>query len=298
MADIFQLVGTVPAEFRFEKRPGSLRQISVGNRLTVWGINDASDVFEFNRDTGVFEPRSQTVPGGKLELVSAAQGGGVWGINASSDVFQLDLDTKLFQQVPGLKLRIIRAGGTGGAWGINADSDVFTLENLTFQKIDDIKLNIISVGPHCNPWGINADSDVFRWHVELDQPVFLPVPGQKLTSIAVGDDAPFDTPPFAEVWGLNVRPPNGVITLHDIFHFDPDFTTTPTSGLFFQKAGELLMIAASVDAGVWGINAFHDVFFFNGVADQFQPVPGQQLDAIAVGSDDVWGLSTFVPPPH
>jgi len=81
VADIFQFDGT-----RFVQRPESLRQISVGNSRSVWGINDTSDIFTFNPDTRAFEQ----VPG-KLELVRAGQTGEVWGINANSDIFQLNL---------------------------------------------------------------------------------------------------------------------------------------------------------------------------------------------------------------
>jgi Tectonin domain len=113
----------------------------------------------------------------------------------------------------------------------------------------------------------------------------------------IGDDAPLDTPPTAQVWGLNVRPrnPGDLFTFHDIFRFDL------ASGLFNQIPGELMIIAASA-GDVWGINAFHNVFRFDPQARNFTgafvQVPGQQLDAIAVGTNDVCGLSASQPPLH
>src|SRR5262249_599288 len=157
------------------------------------------------------------------------------GINASSDIFELNFRTNLFEQVPG-KLRNIAVASAGFAWGINADSDIFLFEDKINKQIPG-KLNIISVGPHANAWGINANFDIFRSDVNTS--LFNQVPG-KLTSIVVGDDAPLDTPPTAQVWGLNVRPqnPGDLITLHDIFRFNLD------SGLFEQIPGELMIIAA------------------------------------------------------
>jgi hypothetical protein len=140
---------------------------------------------------------------GKLELVRVGQTGEVWGINANSDIFQLNFRTRLFEQVPG-KLRNIAVASGGFAWGINANSDIFLFENRINKQIPG-KLNIISVGPHGNAWGINANFDIFRSDVNTS--LFHQVPG-KLTSIVVGDDAPLDTPPTAQVWGLNVRPRN------------------------------------------------------------------------------------------
>ena len=94
---------------------------------------------------------------------------------------------------------------------------------------------------------------------------------------------------------MRPRQPGDLFTFHDIFRFDL------ASGLFDQVPGELMIIAASA-GDVWGINAFHDVFRFDPQAQNFRgafvAVPGQQLDAIAVGTSDVWGLSTSQPPPH
>jgi hypothetical protein len=280
MADIFRFDGT-----RFVRVPGSLRQIAVGSSTAVWGVNDDSDIFKFNLNTGFFEQ----VPG-KLQFVRVGQTGEVWGLNANSDIFQLNSSTGLFDQVPG-KLHDIEVAAGGFAWGINANSDIFIFENKINKQIPG-KLEIISVGPHGNPWGINASSDIFR--LNPDSFLFEQVPG-KLTTITVGDDAPLEN--FAQVWGLNVRPrnPGDLFTFHDIFRFDL------ASGLFEQVPGELMIIAASAE-DIWGINAFHDVFRFDPQARNFQgafePVPGQQLDAIAVGINGVWGLSGSQPPPH
>jgi len=278
MADIFRFNGS-----RFVRVAGSLRQISVGNSRSVWGINDAFDIFTFNPQRASFEQ----VPG-KLTLVRAGQTGEVWGLNSNADIFRFDFRTRLFQQVPG-KLRDLAVASGGFAWGLNANDDIFLFENSINKQIPG-KLKSISVGPHGNAWGINANSDIFRSDVITS--LFRQVEG-KLTSIVVGDDAPLDVPPNAQVWGLNVRPrsPGDLFTFHDIFRFHLE------SGFFEQVPGELMIIAASA-GNVWGINAFHDVFRFDTQAQRFFAVPGQQLDAIAVGTDDVWGLSSPQPSPH
>jgi Tectonin domain len=284
MANIFRFNGT-----RFNQVPGSLRQISAGNAMTVWGINDDDQLFRFNTTTNVFD----NVPvSADIASVSVSQTGDVWILTTDQEIIRLNGITGSLESVPGELRQIVAASG-GFAWGLNASSDIFLFENMLNKQIAG-KLEIISTGPAGNAWGLNSKSDIF--FSDPDTSLFSQVPG-KLTSISVGEFFPQDN--VVQVWGLNERPqPEGsLIREHDIFRLllRPDGTLE-----FIKVPGELMIISAAA-SDVWGINAFHDVFRWNpqasGFAGRFDPIPGQQLDAISVGSNTVWGLSNpFVPP--
>lgn len=283
--DIFRFNGQ-----GFDQVPGGLRQIAVGNQNAVWGINDDARLFRFNNNTNVFD---QVPISADAQSVSVGQTGEVWILTTDFEILRLNSTTGSLEDVPG-ELRRVAAASGGFAWGIDTSSDIFLFENATNQQIPG-KLEIISTGPAGNAFGINANSDIFFSDPDTSQ--FSQVPG-KLTSISVGEFFPQNNQ--VQVWGLNPRPqpPDSLIQEHDIFRL----SLHPGGILeFVQVPGELMVISAAA-GDVWGINALHEVFRWNpqanGFAGGFDSVPGQQLDAISVGSDAVWGLSTPVIPPR
>jgi hypothetical protein len=284
MADVFRFNGT-----GFERIPGSLRQISAGTADAVWGVNDQDQLFRFNTASRVFD---QVQVASDIASVSVGQTGEAWMVTTDLEIIRLNSITGSLEDIPG-ELRQIAAASGGFAWGLDRESNVFLLENAISKQIPGTLQNI-ATGPTGNAWGLAANSSIFFSDPDTSQ--LRPVPGS-LSSICVGEFFPVDN--VVQVWGLNPRPrpPGNLIQEHDIFRLvrHPDGTTAGALE-FVLVPGELMVIAAAAE-DVWGINAFHDVFRWNPQRGAFDPIPGQQLDAISVGNGTVWGLSApFTPP--
>jgi len=285
MTDIFRFNGT-----GFDQIPGSLRQISAGKADAVWGVNDDAQLFRFNTASGVFD----RVPvSADIASVSVGQTGEAWMLTTDLEIIRLNPTSGSLEGIPG-ELRQIAAASGGFAWGLDRDSNVFLLENAISKQIPGT-LQIISTGPTGNAWGLSANSGIFFSDSETSQ--LQPIPGN-LSSISVGEFFPLDN--RVQVWGLNPRPqpPGSLIQEHDIFQLVRHPDGTPNGALeFLPVPGELMVIAAAAE-DVWGINAFHNVFRWNPQSRIFDPIPGQQLDALSVGNETVWGLSNPVTPPR
>ena len=287
MADIFRYDGQ-----RFVQVPGSLRQIVAGNAQAVWGVNDDNQLFRYNSATNVFD----RVPvSADIRSVSVGQTGEAWMLTTDMEIIRLKPATNSLEGVPGALLHIAAASG-GFAWGLDSNSNILLYENKISKQIPG-KLAIISTGPVGNAWGLNANSDVFFSDPDTSSR-FLPFT-EKFSSISVGEFSPVDN--FAQVWGLKPRPqrPDILIREHDVFRL----VRQPNGKFeFAQVPGAELMVVSAAASDVWGINAFHKVFQWNpqatGFLGAFEQRTEQQLNAISVGNNAVWGLVNHLAPPR
>jgi hypothetical protein len=102
----------------WDKKVGSVTQISVGADGTLWAINrpDSNRVLRW---TGSSWDAS---PGAGKVFVSVGSADNIWTLDSSDNVFKWNGSS--WQQMPG-KLRNIAAAGDGTVWGLDASGSVF-----------------------------------------------------------------------------------------------------------------------------------------------------------------------------
>ena len=119
---------------------------------------------------------------------------------------------------------------------------------------------------------------------------FRKLEGITLDKISTGGAFPLRNE--LQVWGLKRKDDVGPIILHEIFRAVKN-VSNPDLFEFHKVDGELLMVFAGnpEDGSVWGINAFHEIFQFDGNAFVRRDDRKQWID-VSVGRDTVWALAS------
>jgi Tectonin domain len=280
--------------------PGSLQQVSVGGDGTVWGINAAGLIFQYNSAS-----QSWVQVPGFLTQIAVGSNGSVWGLNPAGLIYRWDVNRQNWTPVSGT-LAQITVGSDGDVWGLNS-ADLIYHWSPSGQNWVQIPgtLKQIAVGFNGAVWGINSAGLVYRFNPGLQ--AFVPVAGS-LTQIAVGSDG--------VVWGLSGQSIYrfnsltqqfehisgglthiavgsggnvwGVNSGNLIYRFD-----TPSQS-WVNVPGTLTQIAAGANGSVWGLNSSNAIYSFNQPLTSsqiFHPVPGAMLTQIAAGIDgNAWGI--------
>jgi len=127
----------------WDKRRGKLKQISVGNREHIWGVNAHDKIYKWN---GTDHRWMQKTPNSSLRPISVGSDGEVWGINKEGCVYRWDKKKGTLRQ--------ILVGSAAYIWGVNAEDNVYhwdTRQNAWTQMPG--KLKHISVGSDGEVWG-------------------------------------------------------------------------------------------------------------------------------------------------
>jgi sugar lactone lactonase YvrE len=252
------LSGTGNAVF-FTQVPGALSQISVGGDGTLWGLNSAGEVFEFNSSN-----QSWTWIPGSLSRIVVGSNNAVWGLNATQQIYARDMTKQAWKAIPGA-LAQLAIGCDGDVWGLNAAGSIYHFDapSGNWQQIPGA-LARLAVGSDGAVWGLNAGGSIYRYSVATH--TFSPVPGF-LTQISVGADG--------DAWGLNNQ---------SIYHFDR------LTQAWVPMAGALSYLAVGSGGNVYGLNAANQICEYNPQSQTCTWIPGA-LAQIAVGGNGVlWGL--------
>jgi tectonin-like protein len=289
MADIFRFENGT-----FVKKPGSLRQISVGNAQVVWGVNDDSSVFTWDGEAFqiVIGRPGHATP--QLRLVRVAENGdAIWGIDTKGGlVFRSDKGFVPVQTDGPQEFQNV-APGSSSAWAITASATYLVEKDGIFKKFS-LPLRVISCGDDSNAWAVNAQGEVFFF--DVDRARFQKVEGITFSSVAAGASVPNPVQGGVQVFGLKPRDnPNSVIQEHDIFRaFLTGDLERPFAFTQIPHCELMTVSAGSKDA--WGINALHEIFQFDPEAENrngafIKRDSRDQWISVAVGAGEVWALA-------
>lgn len=280
--------------------PGSLQQVSVGADGSVWGINAAGLIYQYNSTS-----QSWVQVPGYLTQIAVGGDGSVWGLNPAGLIYRWDPNRKDWTPVSGT-LAQISVGSDGDVWGLNSANLIYHWNPSTQNWVEiPGALKQIAVGFNGAVWGINSAGLIYRFNPGLN--AFVPVPGN-LTQIAVGSDG--------VVWGLSGQGIYRFNSLRQQFEQIPGSLTHIAvgsggnvwginSGNFIYRfdtssqswvnvPGRLTQIAAGANGSVWGLNSSNAIYSFNQPlmpTQIFHPVPGATLTQIATGIDgSAWGI--------
>jgi hypothetical protein len=246
--------------------PGTLSHISVGDSTTIWGVNSADKVYEYNNDGGW-----TNVPG-SLTQVAVGTDGTVWGINSSGQTYQYQSSTNNWTNVPGT-LTSISVGGKDLVWGLNSSGYIYRYDPAT-KVWDQVvgTLSQISVASDGTIVGLNA-GELYFFEPILQQ--FIGIPG------VIG------APPLSQVVAGFGAAVFAVDTSGNAYQFDVLNQQLKTI------RGTLTEIAVGSTYSVYGVNSAQVAYEFSTTTGLWTELPGAALTQIAVSPDGtVWGLSS------
>jgi len=158
-------------DWEFEKMPGALKDISVGNKNLIWGIQRDGTVVSWDIINEKWTPIPNDL---KLEKVCVAIDGTVWGITPANVTPKKRIrrwisKTKKWQVVDG-GIQQISVGNkqNKNVWAINLQGKVFNnpryrRRRWTWSKVPG-KLKQLSVGIDGYVWGINTSNIIYQWN--------------------------------------------------------------------------------------------------------------------------------------
>lgn len=210
---------------KWVQAPGLLKEISVGTRQYIWGVNPSNMVHNVVGGSAFWA----YVPGG-LSWVSAGADGSVWGVNPAGNIFRRD--GAAWTQIPGT-LATISVGKADNVWGLQASGSIFRWNGSGWAPVDGTLANI-SVASDGTVWGVQASGNIFRWNGSG----WVQVPGV-LSSVSCGS--------ATHIWGLQAS--------GTIFRWT-NGDWEPIPGASFTN------IDVGADGTVWGVTSTGSVFHF------------------------------------
>lgn len=245
----------------FSAVPGALTQISVGVDGSVWGINNAQQIFTYNYAT-----ESWTNIPGALVQIAVGSSTAVWGLNAQRQIYNWDSVYSNWINIPG-SLRQIAVGSDGDAWGLNAQSSIYHYNPQTgfFNQVPG-QLSQIAVGSAGSVYGIN-EGQAFWYNPGTGS--FQYVPGPPLSQIAAGAD------------GLAIGASNGLVYAYENGAWTPLPTNVP-----------IAQVALGTGASIYGLDSAANIYFMNPQTQAWIQIPGTLSSIAVAGNGTVWGLNS------
>jgi hypothetical protein len=168
---------------------GSLRDVAVGPREVIWGVNERDEVFR--RNSGDAWTRMP----GSLRWISVGRDLAAWGTNSRREIFRWR-GTE-WERISG-SLAYVSVGTDEHVWGVNERHEVFTRRGNTWERVSG-SLNWVSAGADGTVWGTNGNREIF-----------LRDAAEQWTRVN-GSLIRIDTGDFESVWGVNER--------HEVFSY-------------------------------------------------------------------------------
>lgn len=178
--------------------PGTFKQVSVGTRDQVWGVN--SDGILCNFQNGTWEPTAGAQITGAVTCVSVAGDGTVWAVNSDGNAYRRQENT--WTPVPGDKpgetLSQISAVSAGEVWGVSSDGDIYQWKAGSGWSSVPGELSWVSAAEGGTVWGVSPDGKILRRDRDKDnKETWTTIPGGKLSQISVGS--------ASKVYGVNAE---------------------------------------------------------------------------------------------
>ncbi|MCP4075416.1 MAG: hypothetical protein GY744_04445, partial [Gammaproteobacteria bacterium] len=112
------------------KIDGKLKDISVADGGTVWGVDKNNEIYRRNADDDSAWEKVPGVPTQIMSIVQLSHGsdsGNVWGVNSNYEIYHRKDDNSYWGKVPGL-LKQISVAADGTVWGVNSKNEIYRRE--------------------------------------------------------------------------------------------------------------------------------------------------------------------------
>lgn len=204
--------------FRWNRTTGLLKQVSIGDDESVWGVNTNDNIYRWNG-------RSWDKMPGLLKHVSVGRGNTVWGVNANDNIYRWN--GSRWNKVSGL-LKQISVGSDGEVYGVNANDNIYRWNGSSWTKLNGL-LKQVSVGNSKHIWGVNAQGFIYQRDTRNNR--WSRIEGLTAKYVSVNDSG--------QVWAVDNE---------DKIYRRQGTTWKRVSGLLKQ-------LSVGPDNEVWGVNA-------------------------------------------
>ena len=210
--------------------PGKLKQVSVGTRDQVWGVNSDGNIRNFRNGTWETPPGAQIA--GSITCVSVAEDGAVWAVNSDGNVYRRDVNawTPVPTDKVGEKLAQISVRSADEVWGVGSDGDVYQwTKDSSWNPVPGDELAWVSAAQDGTVWGVSPDGRILHRDRDKDKETWTTISGGKLSKISVGS--------ASRVYGVNAE--------GAIFRW--------TGRDWGKVDGTLGSVAVATDGTLWGV---------------------------------------------
>jgi hypothetical protein len=168
------------------------------------------------------------------------------------------------------------AVGSTQVWALDELGDVYQYNSST-NKFDKITGNLVRItaGIGNTVWGIASSGEVYQYN-------FSTKAFQKVVSFGPSGDIGVVTAGGQGVWGLNTKN-----VTYEWDSVTKSFVEPPHGGV----AGAIGLFVGSYGIGVWELDSSNHAWLYNTNTDYFDKTGGV-LSQIAVGNDQVWGITS------
>jgi hypothetical protein len=235
--------------------PGALKQISVAEDGTVWGVNSNDNIF---RGTAVGDSWNWVQVEGGLSKVSVQNVDSVWGVNSADDIYHWTSSTS-WVKISG-KLNQISVASDGTVWGVNAAGNIFRRTAESWELMDG-GLKHVSVQNADSVWGVNSGDSIFHWTAATNWVLFT----GKLKQIDVATDG--------TVWGVNSA--------------DDIWRRTVDNKEWELMTGKLKHVSVGANSNIYGVNSNENIFHYSaGLESFFDSVSSSFLELIQTFAEE------------
>lgn len=149
-----------------ESVPAGMKQVSVVNASTVWGVDDSGTHWKLNG--AQWEKKACCV-----SQIAASSDGELWAVNHANMNRVLRWTGTGWDENFPTGMVYLAVGSAQNIWGLDAGDQVFKLQGKTWQKMPGT-LHNISVASDGTVWGVSAQGAVSRWVPGWEQMPGLP----------------------------------------------------------------------------------------------------------------------------
>ena len=212
--------------FNWNKAPGLLRQVSIGDDEKVWGVNAEDAIYRWNGS-------GWDKINGRLKHISVGAGRSVWGVNAEDAIYRWNGSG--WDKVNGW-LKQISAGSDQSVWGVNAEDAIYRWNGSGWDNISG-RLKQISVGSRKHIWGVNAEGVIY--YRDVDENRWVSISGIRAKYVSVNDSG--------KVWAVDSN--------DKIYRRDDEG--------WIQVSGSLTQLSVGPDNEIWGVNSSDEIYTSN-----------------------------------
>ncbi|MCP4090844.1 MAG: hypothetical protein GY746_13795, partial [Gammaproteobacteria bacterium] len=140
----------------WDRIPGSLVQISHGSDSNVWGINSKDEIYSWKADS------SWKFVEGLPSMISISADSTAWCVNSNNEIYCRKDNDSNWMRMPGSLVQISH-GSRSDVWGVNSKDKVYRrkADNSGWQNISGL-LKQVTVAADGTVCGVNGEGEIYR----------------------------------------------------------------------------------------------------------------------------------------
>uniref|UniRef100_A0A8C5MUX4 Uncharacterized protein n=1 Tax=Leptobrachium leishanense TaxID=445787 RepID=A0A8C5MUX4_9ANUR len=227
---------------------GRLIHVSVG-LSGLWGANRGNNIYKMQDGNWVqvAEQQCTQIPGWLKQIDAGA--GQVYGVNDNDDIFRLNGSD--FVHIPGKLIHV--SVGPSGLWGANRGNSIYKMQDGNWVQVAGA-LKQVDAGGKAHLVGVNENDNVYCLNKDTTFSRATNVPFNQLVA-----SLKYYSCGLYGCWGVNS---------HNVIYYRLNVNSENCKGSGWKHVeGQLVMVEASTDGEVYGINTVGQIYKREGISD-------------------------------